>query len=90
MISITLTIIIALLGYPIGLLIARLTEEELEAGRKWFKMLIIVSAIAVIISILFTTGKTLLLLSASFAFILLLALASWIQSNKLRKKKRKR
>lgn len=90
MLTMLLLIIIALLGFPIGMLIAKLTKEELQAGRKWFKLLVILSAIAVIVSILFATGKTLLMLSASFAFILLLALASWIQSNKLKRKKKKK
>lgn len=88
MISIILIIVIVLLGYPIGLLIAKLTKEELKAGRKWFRILVFVSAIAIVASILFTTGETLLFLVMSFVFILLLALASWIQSNKLNHKKK--
>lgn len=86
--SLTLIIVIALLGYPIGLLIARLTKEELQAGKRWFKLLIIISAIAIATSILFATDEILIFLVASFAFILLLALASLIQSNKLKRKKK--
>ena len=84
--TLILIIVIALLGYPIGLLIAKLTHEELKAGKKYFKLLVLISAVAVIASILFTAGQTLLLLSASFVFILLLALASWIQANKFGKR----
>lgn len=33
-------IFILLLGIPIGMFIARLTNEELDSGKKWFKVLI--------------------------------------------------
>ncbi|MEM4215283.1 MAG: hypothetical protein QW484_02900 [Candidatus Pacearchaeota archaeon] len=82
--TIILVIIIALLGYPTGLLIAKFTEEELHTGRKWFKLIIVVCILAIIVSIFIAKAETLLFLISSFIFILLVALASLI---KLRKKK---
>lgn len=69
-------LIIALAGFPIGLLIAKFTQEELKAGRKWFKMLAIAAAIALIASLIFASGETLLFLAASFVFIGLVSLAA--------------
>jgi len=71
-------IIIALAGFPIGLLVAKMTKEELKAGRKWFRMLAIAAAIALIASIIFASGDILIFLAASFIFIFLFALASLI------------
>lgn len=78
--QIIVTVVIALLGYPIGLLIAKFTQEELNAGRKWFKLIILISFVGIIISLFITVGETLLFLIATFLFILLLALASLIKS----------
>lgn len=82
MISIIFSIIIALAGYPIGLLIARFTDEELEQGRKWFKLIIFVCIIAIIISIIVAKAETLLFLVVAFVFIALLALASLVKSKR--------
>lgn len=89
--QIILTIVIALLGYPAGLIISWLADDELKAGKVWFKTIIIASIIAIVISIIFVQGELLLFLSAAFVFIALMALASIIKSRKLGKwwKKRK-
>ena len=73
-----LILIIALLGFPAGLFIAKMTKEELKAGRKWFKLLAIAAAIAIIASSIFARGEAMLFLIASFVFIELIALASLI------------
>ena len=75
-----LVVVIALLGYPAGLIIAHLTKEELKAGRRWFRIIAILSIIGIIISLILTRGNALLFLAASFVFIFLLALASLIKS----------
>ena len=77
-----LIIIISLLGFPIGLIIAKFTKEELQAGKKWFLLIIIVCIMAIIISIIFIEGETLFFLISIFIFILLLSLASLISSRK--------
>ena len=60
LLSLILIIIITLLGYPIGLLIAKLTEEELKAGKKWFKLIILASIVVILISLVFLRGTTIL------------------------------
>jgi ABC-type Fe3+ transport system permease subunit len=40
-----LIIALIILAFPVGLLIAWMAKDELKDGRKWFKALIIVSAI---------------------------------------------
>lgn len=83
-----LIIIIALAGYPVGLLIAWLAEDELKQGKKWFKIIILISAVALTVSFIFAQGETLLFLACSFAFIALVALASLIKSRKARKRRK--
>ncbi len=96
MVSLTIIIIavIALAGYPVGLLVARMTTEELEAGRKWFRIIIVACIAAIALSIIFANGETLLFLVASFVFIALVALASLVKAGakrvKIKRIKRKR
>ena len=49
--QIVLVIAIALVGYPIGLLISRVCKEELIIGRRWFKLIMLASIIGIIISL---------------------------------------
>jgi len=83
-----IVIIIALLGYPAGLLIAWLAYDELEPGRKWFKLIILACVLAIILSLILARGEILFFLVASFIFVALIALASLIRARvkKLRKK----
>jgi biotin transporter BioY len=37
------------LGFPIGNALANITKEEIKPGRKWFKILIVLSLIGAII-----------------------------------------
>jgi len=41
------------LGFPIGILLAQLTKDELKQGRPWFKLIIILSFIGAVISLIF-------------------------------------
>ena len=81
-IQIILTLIIALAGYPAGLLIAHLTKEELKQGRRWFLAIIAISIIAIVISLLFLTGDSLFFMISALIFIALISLASIIMSKK--------
>lgn len=81
-IQIILVIIVSLLGYPLGLLLADLTKEELKSGRPLFKIIMIISLLAVIISIFFLKGANLLLFIAVMVFIFLMTLASFIKTKK--------
>ncbi len=84
--QIIVAIVVALLGYPVGLLITKFTPEELKQGRKWFKLMILISFLAIIISVFIATGETLLFLASAFVFVALVALASLVKS--MRKRKR--
>ena len=83
--TIIISIVIALSGYPIGLFIASLTEEELKQGRKWFKLIILACFIAIIIFSFLVKGEILFFLILSLVFIILIALASLVKSRKKRK-----
>lgn len=41
------------LGFPIGMLLRKLTKDELKQGQPWFKLIIILSFIGAIISLIF-------------------------------------
>jgi ABC-type Fe3+ transport system permease subunit len=43
-----LTIIILLLAIPVGYLIAWLAKDELVVGKRWFRILIVVSILGII------------------------------------------
>ncbi|HLC86684.1 MAG TPA: hypothetical protein VJH65_00190 [Candidatus Nanoarchaeia archaeon] len=45
MIELLIGIFVLLLGIPIGNFLAKTTKEELKAGQKWFKLLIMISLI---------------------------------------------
>lgn len=53
MIKLIVGIVVLGLGIPIGNLLAKWTKEELEGGRKWFKILIVVSLIGGIWGLIF-------------------------------------
>ena len=44
--------LILVLGFFLGNFLARITKEELKEGKKWFRVLIIVSAIGAIVSLI--------------------------------------
>lgn len=62
-----LKFIILVLAIPIGYLLSYMCKEELAQGKKWFKSVIIIAIIGVIIS--FIMNEYTLLLSSLFALI---------------------
>lgn len=81
--QIILVFVLACLGYPAGMIISKLTHEELQSGKKWFLIVVIVCAIAILASLvsLFFIDKTIaVFLLACFIFIFLLAFASFFES----------
>jgi hypothetical protein len=84
-IQIVLVIIVSLLGYPIGLLLAELTKEELKSGRSFFKIIMFLSLAALVLSFLFLKGGDLVFFIAIMIFIFLLTLASFIKTKKSKK-----
>lgn len=76
LLQLLLLIVVILAGWPIGRFIASKTQEELQAGRRWFKLIMLACAIGVTSSLFLAREDSMVLLIASFAFIFLLALAS--------------
>ena len=76
--SFFLGIIVLILGIPIGKFLAKISEEELESGKKWFKILILLSFIGAIISLVVKNDVLLF----SFLFIVIVT----NQSLKINKK----
>lgn len=68
-------IAILLLGIPIGNLLAKKTKEELRAGQKWFRLIIIISLICSVIALAVKNDA----LFFSFLFIALVTSRSLIQ-----------
>lgn len=65
MIQLLVATFVVLLGFPIGIILAKLTKEELKAGKKWFKILVFLAAITSIFG-LFTQNDPLLFSSLFF------------------------
>jgi hypothetical protein len=85
-----IAIIIALAGFPVGLLIAKSTKEELKSGRLLFKILISLAVVGIIISLIFAQGEAMLFLAASSVFIMLLAIASLVYARQTSFRAKKR
>ena len=58
-------ILVLLIGIPIGNYLAKATKEELKAGKKWFKRIVILSLIGVLICLIIGDDT----LMFTFAFI---------------------
>ncbi len=83
--QIILIFLVSLSGYPWGLLLANLTKEELKSGRLFFKIILVLSILAIIISLFFLKAENLILFIAIMIFIFLLTLASFIKSKGIKK-----
>ena len=70
------SVIILLLAIPAGFLIAWMARDELVSGRKWFKLIIILSAVLGILFFIFERNE----ISFSLAFILITAFISYWKS----------
>lgn len=60
-------ILVLFLGIPIGNYLAKITQEELQQGKKWFKLIIFASFIGAIISLILRNDPLLF----TFLFILI-------------------
>jgi len=76
-------IAILVLGWFIGNFLARITKEELKQGRKWFKLIIILSLIGAVVSLAFREDVLLF----SFLFIAVVTSRSLVKEKKKRNKK---
>jgi len=64
-IKLLLGVVVLLLGVPIGNYLAKTTKEELKAGKKWFRRIVILSLIGVVIGLVIGDDT----LMFTFAFI---------------------
>jgi len=76
-IQILLLTIVALMGIPAGFILRYFTMEEMKPGRKWFRMIAMVSL--VIILGLIVTGEDLPLYYTVFSFIFFICVVPLIK-----------
>ena len=60
-----LGVLVLLLGIPLGSYLAKETKEELKDGQVWFKMIILLSLVGILVSLFFGSDFFLF----TFAFI---------------------
>jgi|TARA_B100002003_G_C14054793_1_gene507928 hypothetical protein len=60
-------ILVLISAFPIGSYLAKITKEELKQGKKWFKLIILVSLIGTILSLILKKD----ILFFSFLFIII-------------------
>lgn len=65
LITLLIGVVVLLLGFPIGTFLAKVTKEELKSGKKWFKLIIIISLIGGFIGLILQND----VLMFSFFFI---------------------
>jgi len=70
-------IVVLLLGFFFGDLLAKLTKEELKQGKRWFGLIIFISLIGSIISLVFGND----VLFFSFLFIAIVTIRSLRKKN---------
>ncbi len=52
LIKLVIGIVLLASGIPIGNILAKITKEELRSGRKWFKLIVLVSLIFGVVGLL--------------------------------------
>jgi hypothetical protein len=67
-----LAVLVLVLAFPTGYLLAYLTRDELVQGRNWFKIIVLISAVSSIVFIFFNLTISLTLVFASIATIICL------------------
>lgn len=65
LIKLIIGVFVLILGIPIGNWLSRATKEELGQGQKWFKRIVIISLIGVLVGLILRNDVLLF----SFAFI---------------------
>lgn len=67
-IKIIIGLIVLFIGFPIGNFLAKITEEELKSGKKWFKIIILIFCFFSIYGLL--SRKDYILFSSLFIIII--------------------
>ena len=71
-IKIVIGVLVLALAIPLGTLLAKLTNEELKSGQKWFRLIIVLGLIGAIISLIIRND----ILLFSFLFIVIVTTRS--------------
>ena len=66
-INILIGILVLFLGIPLGNYLTKITSEELKQGKKWFKLIMLTSALGTIVSLIMGNDPLLF----TFLFILI-------------------
>ena len=78
-----IAIIILILGFPLGVFLARQTKEEIKKGQMWFKLIILACFIGAILSLIFSNDALLF----TFLFIGIVTSGSLISPKKKKRRK---
>lgn len=79
--KIILSIVVTLAGFPLGILIKKLTKDEQKTGRKYFKLLVLACVVGIILTLFFVRDNLLFAIEI-LVFIFLVALASLVKIRK--------
>ena len=60
-------VFVLVLGFPIGIILSKMTKEELKSGQKWFRLIIILSLVGGFIGLIL--GSDALMFSLFFISI---------------------
>jgi len=85
-ITLLVAVIVLLLGIPIGNYLAKVTKEELKQGKRWFKVIVILSLAGALISLILRNDA----LFFTFLFVAIVTSRSLESRRKLKKGKRNR
>lgn len=78
-----LMLLVILVAFPIGFLLAKLTKEELKSGRVWFQLVIVLAIVITIASICSKLClNDILITVTSMLFIIIIAGISLVKSKK--------
>lgn len=81
--NIAIGTIFLILGIPIGDFIAKLANDELKAGTKWFRRIVFLSLLGTLLALIFRSD----ILMFSFAFIAIVTSRSLKDKRKRKRKK---
>ena len=74
-------VLVLALGFPLGILLAKKTKEELKSGQRWFSIIIIISLIGGVVGLIIGND----VLFFSFLFIAIVTSRS-LKGNRITKK----
>ena len=80
--QIILLTLVSLLGIPAGFLLKHFTKEEMKPGKRWFKIISLLSAVVFFGSMIFAKGDSLALMLAAFSFMFFISAVPLLDVNR--------